>query len=120
LKEAFVHSAAIVLDEAADPRAPGGAVTLALCGAWDHDDDCRWPHHTAANWQDTSGEVRVVFVAEAEQEPTVRQLIEQGLSSGTCTGPDGVASRWKALSSRREEPTVEELELAARLGADAL
>jgi len=29
-----------------DPRAPGGAVTVALCGSWEHDGACRWPHNS--------------------------------------------------------------------------
>jgi hypothetical protein len=42
----FVHEAAIDVADGADPRAPGGAITVALCGHWEHEPPCRWPHHT--------------------------------------------------------------------------
>jgi hypothetical protein len=31
------HVATVDLDESADPRALGGAITTALCGHWDHE-----------------------------------------------------------------------------------
>ena len=36
----------IRLEPGADKRAPGGAVTVALCGHWDHEGPCRWPHRS--------------------------------------------------------------------------
>ena len=42
----FVHEATVELADGADPRAIGGAITVALCGHWDHQPPCRWPHHT--------------------------------------------------------------------------
>ena len=62
----FVHEAAIELADGADPRAPGGAITVALCGHWEHEPPCRWPHH----W------------------------IVEALQSGQQAGPDGQVSRW--------------------------
>jgi hypothetical protein len=46
MKRTFVQCATVELEAAADPAAPGGAVTLALCGSWDHAGPCRWPHLT--------------------------------------------------------------------------
>ena len=42
----FVHEATVELADGADPRALGGAITVALCGHWEHEPPCRWPHHT--------------------------------------------------------------------------
>ncbi len=42
----FVHEATVELADGADPRALGGAITVALCGHWEHEPPCPWPHHT--------------------------------------------------------------------------
>jgi len=96
MKRTFVQCAEVLLEPGADPAAPGGAVTLALCGSWDHPGQCRWPHETATEWDGRRGKVRVVFIAEAEDEMNLRALIEQALTGGECTGPDGKLSRWEA------------------------
>lgn len=99
MKLRFVQCATILLEADADPAAPGGAVTLALCGSWDHPGACRWPHQTSATWDERRGEVRVVFVAEATEETQVRALIDGALAGGDCMGPDGKRSRWQATES---------------------
>ena len=90
----FVHEAAIDLAHGADPRAPGGAVTVALCGHWEHEPPCRWPHHTDITPEDDRHVVRTVFTAAGEEEPAVRQRIVGALESGQQAGPDGTVSRW--------------------------
>ena len=45
-RKAFAFEALLELEPGTDTRAPGGAVTVALCGAWEHDGPCRWPHHS--------------------------------------------------------------------------
>ena len=97
MKRSFVQCAELRLETDADPAAPGGAVTRALCGSWNHEGTCRWPHWTAAQWDDGRGMVRVVFVAEADEEGQVRALIERALTGGECVGPDRKVSRWKAM-----------------------
>lgn len=96
MKRSFVQCAELMLEPGADPAAPGGAVTVALCGNWDHAGPCRWPHQTAATWDERSGRVRVVFVAAPEDEDHVRALIDGALADGECVGPDGMLSRWTA------------------------
>ena len=95
MKRTFVQCAKVLLDQDADPAAPGGAVTLALCGSWDHTGACRWPHHTSVEWDERKGTARVVFVAEDSDENHVRGLINRALAGGECTGPDGKVSCWK-------------------------
>src|SRR3954447_1478699 len=94
MKRSFVQCAEVRLEPEADPAAPGGAVTKALCGSWDHAGPCRWPHHTSAEWDGRRGDVRVVFVADPEEELPVRTLIDRALASGMCVGPDGKQSGW--------------------------
>jgi hypothetical protein len=96
MKRSFVQCAKVLLEPGADQAAPGGAVTLALCGSWDHVGACCWPHHTSATWDERHGRVRVVFAADEKDEDPVRALIDQALASGKCVGPDGKLSRWQA------------------------
>lgn len=118
MRQLFVHCADIHLDENADPAAPGGAVTLELCGSWDHSGPCRWPHETSAEWNGRSGQVRVVFVAEPADKNHVRALITQALVNGRCVGPDGKCSRWATtnpgvgLPSERDHAWGEKLGVA--------
>jgi len=35
-RQVYIYEAELDLVPGADPRAPGGAVTVALCGRWDH------------------------------------------------------------------------------------
>lgn len=99
MKQSSAQCAEIMLDPGADPAAPGGAVTLALCGSWDHAGPCRWPHETSAEWDERRGRMHVVFTADAEEENHVRTLIDRALAGGECMGPDGKLSRWKSCST---------------------
>jgi len=98
MRRSFVQCAELLLEPGADARAPGGAVTLRLCGSWDHAGPCRWPHETSVTWNEDRGQVRVVFVVEEEEEEAVRALIDQALAGGECVGPDGKRSSWAATA----------------------
>jgi hypothetical protein len=115
MKQSFVQCAELLLESGADPAAPGGAVTLALCGSWDHAGPCRWPHLTHAGWDERRGRVRVIFVADAEDENHVRALIERALASGECAGPDATLSRWEATDHAVGVLTESEEALAVEL-----
>ena len=77
-----------------DPAALGAAVTVALCGHWEHDGPCRWPHHTETHRQDDQVVATVRFDAAADEVADVRALITSAVSSGSLTGPDGSVTRW--------------------------
>ena len=47
--QAYAHEGSLELADGADDRAPGAAVTVSLCGHWDHEGDCRWRHHTSGS-----------------------------------------------------------------------
>lgn len=102
----FVHWAELELRPEVDLGAPGGAVTTALCGSWEHPPPCRWPHNNSE--PDGPGLVtfRTVFVASADEEPTVRAHIEAALRAGA----------WRVLVTGSRGPTAEELRLGRRIG----
>ena len=101
-----VLDAEVAFGSGADPRAPGGAVTVALCGSWEHDGSCRWPHHTAVDSAATPSHVRVVYVVDDDELEQVRSMIESALASG-----DG----WDTVAVREGTLTAEESALAERL-----
>lgn len=83
MRRTYVHTATLDLGSAGDPAAPGGAVTLELCGHWEHAGACDWPHHTAVEpLAPDRLAVRTVFVCGADAEPAVRDRIGQGCELG--------------------------------------
>ena len=84
---AFVHEAEIQLVPGTDPAAVGAAVTTELCGHWEHEGPCRWPHNKAS--ADTT--FRTLFVAPATDEEEVRERIEGALPGGLGVGRAGDA-----------------------------
>ena len=109
MEETYAHAATLRMDAGSDARAPGGAVTVALCGSWDHDGPCVWPHHTDVQEDGSEVAVRTVFRSGPDDEPEVRRRIEQALRDGRLVGPDGRDSRWVILSSGPTDPGDDEL-----------
>lgn len=115
-----VHEATVLLDAGADQRAPGAAVTVRLCGHWEHDGACRWPHHTAIDLHDGDQvTVRTVFVSKPEDADFVRDEIRTALRSGTLDGPDGVSS-WSLVADAAAQLRPDEAALAQRLAGTGL
>jgi hypothetical protein len=116
-RAAYAHDAVVILDSGGDSRAPGGAITVALCGHWDHQPPCPLaPHHTDVTpTDDDMVRLRVLFAAEPGDEPRVRALIEEALSSGRLTGPDGRVTRWLVKSSSAGRVRPDEADHAATL-----
>jgi hypothetical protein len=89
----YEHRATLTLPPGGDPAAPGAAVTVALCGHWEHQPPCRWPHHTAA--EPAGGgrfTVRTGFSCAPDQEREVRARIVTALAGGRLVGPNGETS----------------------------
>jgi hypothetical protein len=115
MRQAFAHEAVLVMEPDADVRAPGAAVTVALCGHWDHEPPCPLaPHHVSADEDDGELRVRVLFAAEPDKEREVRHLIEQALSR-QLKFPDDLAAAWQLRATWPSEISVEEAGHAKRL-----
>ena len=85
---AFAFEAELELAPGTDPRAPGGAVTMALCGHWDHEGPCRWPHNSRMDTSVARARLRTVIVADDETKHEVVARIEGGLRAD---------ARWSVL-----------------------
>lgn len=116
----FAHEALLDLAEGADPRAAGGAITVALCGHWDHQPPCPLAPHRVSTQEQADGLlVRVVFAAQPQDEATARGLIEQAVRSGELVGPDGRLSAWRWIRSGPIPLSPRDAPLAQQLSARA-
>ena len=71
---AFVEEAELELGPGTDPAAVGGAVTTALCGHWEHEGACRWPHNNEIDVAGASATFRTLFIATSRSmKPEVRE-----------------------------------------------
>jgi hypothetical protein len=103
----FAHDAVLAMGPTEDDRAPGGALTVALCGSREHEPPCPLaPHHTRAERNGDEVRLRILFAAEADDEPRVRALIDDSLAGG---------GRWRLLESAASAVRPAEREHAARL-----
>lgn len=117
MRQTYVHTAVLDVD-AVHERAPGGAVTAALCGHWEHEPPCPLaPHHTATTRQDDGLHLRIVFATEPERAAEARQQIVTALTAGHLDLVDPPAS-WVLLSDAIAEPTDADRSLAAGFDAD--
>jgi hypothetical protein len=68
---------------AAAPRTtrarPAGRFGPALCGRWEHEPPCRWPHNNSEPSGGGRTALRTVFVASPDDDREVRQRIESVL-----------------------------------------
>jgi hypothetical protein len=106
-REAFVLEAELLLADDTDPAAPGAAVTVALCGHWEHEGPCRWPHNNAiATGGGGTARFRTLFVAARAEEQDVRGLIADALAA---------AGGWSVTSSGARPVAASEDDLARGL-----
>jgi hypothetical protein len=103
---AFVHEAELELGDGTDPAAVGAAVTAALCGHWEHDGPCRWPHNSRIELADSGANFRTLFLATSTDEMLVRELIERSLREETG---------WVVRRTRSRSVSRAEAPLAGRL-----
>jgi hypothetical protein len=114
--EPFAHDATLAMEVDADLRAPGGAVTVALCGHWEHEPPCPLArHHTQAERWGDRVVLRILFAAEPGRVPDVRSRIDSALAAGQLRGPDGATSRWRLVGSAPSDVRADEKEHARRL-----
>jgi hypothetical protein len=116
----YVHQASLLMATGSDPEAPGAAITLELCGSWEHEPPCPLaPHHTGHARDGKEVRLRVVFAAEPAKENEVRRRIEKALAAGSLTGPGGVKTNWTFRESGPAELSEAEREQARRIAAKA-
>jgi hypothetical protein len=117
MRQVHVQVADVRLDRGTDTRALGGAVTLALCGSWEHEPPCPLAaHHTEVTAGDDGRlHVRVVFACEPETEEQVRRLIDEALAEGSLLTPEGELVRWRLTGYGAGELRDDEVALGERL-----
>jgi hypothetical protein len=101
-----------------DPNALGGAITLALCGSWDHPPPCSLaPHYVTSTSIGETVTLRVLFATEPANEQRVRALIGKALMTGHLAVPDGGAAIWQLRCESAGEIRADEQDHAAQLVA---
>ena len=110
----FVHAAHIRLAPGGDERAPGGAITTALCGHWDHEGACRWPHQTDIERADGPEiHIRVVVGCHADDRQAVQATVAAALDSASLDGPTG-RTTWTVVTQGSADLASEEQALLDR------
>jgi len=116
VRQAYVHDAVVIMEAGGDERAPGAAITVALCGHWEHEPPCPLaPHSTSAERSGDQVRLRVLFAAEPTAEAEVRRRIDAALSGGDLTLPDGGTTRWQLRSTQPGVPRDDEAGHAGQL-----
>jgi hypothetical protein len=75
----FVHEATLLLATAVDPAAVGAAVTVELCGHWEHEGGCRFPHNNEIATDGRTATFRTLFVAPPSEAAAVHERIDEAL-----------------------------------------
>ncbi|MGB8206971.1 MAG: hypothetical protein WCF69_05070, partial [Mycobacterium sp.] len=100
------------------PNALGGAITVALCGHWDHPDPCPLaPHYVTTLPDAETVTLRILFATEPANERRVRALIGEALAAGQLTGPGGGVTTWQLSSDAASTVRPDEQDHAAGLVA---
>ena len=116
MRTGYAHEAVLLLVSGTDEWEPGAVITTALCGSWTHSGRCPLaPHHTATRREGDRLVVRVVFAAEAPDEPTVRERIIAALEGDRTATPKDAATGWRVLEHHTADVTGDERDRAARL-----
>ena len=117
MRQAFAHQGLVELLDGGDERAPGAAVTVALCGHWEHEPPCRVPHRTDVAATVDGLAVRVLFACDPADEGAVRGAVQQALAGGELPVPaphDAPPTRWRLLRSAPGEISDADADVAAR------
>jgi hypothetical protein len=117
MRQAFAHQGLIELLDGGDERAPGAAVTVALCGHWEHEPPCRVPHRTDVAAGSDGLAVRVLFACDPADEAAVHGSVQQALARGELGVPapqDAPPTRWRLVRSAPGEIPDADADVAAR------
>lgn len=102
----FVVEAVLSLNPETDPASVGAAVTVELCGHWDHAGPCRWPHNNAVDVTEWPARFRTLYVADTHESDLVAGRISAALGSG---------SGWRLVEVGQRAVKPAEAALAGRL-----
>ena len=105
-----MYEAELELAPGVDSRAPGGAVTVALCGHWEHEGPCRWPHHSEIDTDASPARLRTVFACDADEVDDVHHAIDDAVRG---------AADWTVGKAERREPRGDEVDLGTRLASNS-
>ena len=104
--EPFAIDVALAMIPGTDPRAPGGEVTVELCGHWEHVGACRWPHNSRLDAEVDPAQLRTVVVAPGEEHAEIARRLEAALRRD---------ERWSVVRFSTGAITDDERALADRL-----
>jgi len=104
--ETFVVGALIDLHAGCDGAAVGAAVTTALCGHYEHEGACRWPHNNAIDASRIPARFRTLYVADPAEVEMVERRVRDALETG---------SGWEAVMVERRPVDEADGPLAERL-----
>ena len=77
----LVIEARLALEPGADPAAVGAEVTTQLCGHWEHDGPCRWPHDNAiVGTAPGPATFRTIVAVDPPDRAHVRSRVEASLA----------------------------------------
>jgi hypothetical protein len=117
-RQAYAHDAVVAMQPDGSPNAIGGAITIALCGHWDHTPPCPLaPHYVTALPDGETVSVRILFATEPSNERRVRALIGQALATGELASPEGGVTTWHLSSDAASTVRPDEQDDAAGLVA---
>jgi hypothetical protein len=104
----YVLEARLHLGAGVEPAAVGAAVTTELCGHWEHEGGCRWPHNNEIYDEGANrlATFRTLWVAPEAEAAEVRMRIEKALNEGPG---------WSVEATRNRELRPDETALAVRL-----
>ena len=83
-------------------------MTTELCGHWEHEGPCRWPHNNQIEQVEENFTFRTLFIAPSKEEHDVRNRIKHALRRS-----DG----WEVVRIVGRNVTPSEAALAARLAS---
>ncbi len=117
--QAAVVEAQLDLAPETDPAAVGATVSDELCGRWNHEGPCRWPHRNEIDAVAGDHEVvaeagaptarfRTIVVAPTEEMPQALERVELALRRD---------ARWSVVSAATRPPSHGEGELVDHLVA---
>ncbi|MEP7180040.1 MAG: hypothetical protein ABI775_13210 [Pseudonocardiales bacterium] len=116
MRDAFAHEAMLMMPVDGDVRAPGAAITVELCGSWEHEPPCPVaPHHSQTERLGDEVRLRVLFATESGHEADVRARIDEALAKGQLLGADGEVTVWQMTRSGPSLVETNEIQHARRL-----